>query len=80
MLKDINKIDSTLFLDTDLLKKHSIQFNSIFLNKMKELRFDNSSSKLTYTIFSNCIMISANESATVPFKRNSGWYNLSTNI
>ena len=47
---------------------------------MKELRFDNSNSKLNYTIFSNFIMTSAKESATVPLKMNSGWYNLSTDI
>ena len=76
MLKNLNNIDSTLFLDTNI--KENI--NSNLKNKVKELRFDNSNSKLKYTIFLNCIMTIAKESITVPLKMNSGWYNLSTDI
>ena len=62
--------------DTDIKEK----FNSSLKNKVKKLRFDTSNSKLTHKIFSNFIMTSTKESATVPFKMNSGWYNLSSDI
>ena len=63
-------------MDTDVKEN----FNSSFKNKVKELRFNNSNSKLYYKIFSKFIMFSAKESSIVPLKMNSDWYNLSTDI
>ena len=55
MLKNLDNIDWTLFLDTDIKE----QFNSIKKNKVKEQRFDNSNSKLNYNVSLNFIMTSA---------------------
>ena len=63
-------------MDTDIKEN----FNSSLKNKVKELRFNNDNSKLNYETFSKFIMTSAKESATVPLKMNSGWYNLSSDI
>ena len=65
-----------MILDTDIKDK----FNSRLKDKVKELRFNNDNYKLNYETFSKFIMTSAKESATVPLKMNSGWYNLSSDI
>lgn len=64
MLQNLDKIDWTILLDTDIKQK----LNSSLKNKVKELRFDISNSKLNYKIFSNFIKTSAKESSTVPLK------------
>ena len=76
ILKNIDSIDWTLFLDNDINET----YNSSLKNKVKDLRFNNNNFKLNYETFSKFIVTSAKESATIPLKMNSGWYNLSSDI
>ena len=68
ILNNLDNIDWTLFLDTDIKEK----YNSSLKDKVKELRFNNDNSKLNYETFSKFIMTSANESTKVPLKMNLG--------
>ena len=76
ILNNLDNIDWTIFLDTDIKEK----YNSSLKDKVKELRFNNDNSKLNYETFSKFIMTSANESTKVPLKMNLGWYDLSSDI